>query len=73
VPPAGATAAAGPAAPAEAPAAAPDAPLAPPRTLAEATLWHRGIENVDVSHLVTGHVDYRSKLEAVTAFVRLER
>ena len=41
-------------------------------TLAMATSWLEGIESVDLSDIVTGHCDYRSKLEAVMQFLEFE-
>jgi len=60
---------------------APPASAAPLPTTSDATLppalpaveWAEpGIENVDVTALVSGHLDYRRKLEAVLAFVGLD-
>ena len=69
------------AAAAEAPPLPPPPASAAPLTTTDATLppalpaveWAEpGIENVDVTALVSGHLDYRRKLEAVLAFVGLD-
>lgn len=38
----------------------------------QAVTWWEGIESYDVSHIVTGHVDYRNKLQAVAEYIGLE-
>ena len=52
------------------PAAAGDASAA--ISLAEATTSLDGIESVDLTHIVEGHVDYRARLEDVLHFLRFE-
>ncbi|RYG50818.1 DUF726 domain-containing protein, partial [archaeon] len=36
------------------------------------TLWYHGIENVDLSHLVRGHLDYRGKLPKLLQHIDFE-
>lgn len=57
-------------APASSVAAAPSDDDAP--SLAEATTVLAGVESVDLSYLVDGHLDYRAKLESVIEFLAFE-
>lgn len=41
-------------------------------TIDAATTWLDGVESIDVSHIVGGHVDYRAKLAAISCFISLE-
>eukprot|EP01138_Halocafeteria_seosinensis_P002675 gb/GECG01002735.1/.p1 GENE.gb/GECG01002735.1/~~gb/GECG01002735.1/.p1 ORF type:complete len:879 (+),score=150.89 gb/GECG01002735.1/:1-2637(+) len=36
------------------------------------TTWFRGVENINVSSIVNGHIDYRAKLEEVMRKIRLD-